>query len=193
MKKALVSAALMGACALATAKLPPLDDAAKAKAAEASARTAWQGKVDAYQLCKSQDKVAAHYRKTGGSAPRNGNAVGQAPTATPGAAPAAMTPTSAPATAAPAPAAAAAPAAPMTTAAAPATPAASTAGAAPAQNCADPGPFAYTPPEQKPLEAAGAHSPAGTASSPPNTRAPEATTGPAPTSPAGAAAPAPAK
>ena len=27
--------------------------------------------------------------------------------------------------------------------------------------CADPGPFAYTPPAQKPLEAAGAHSPPG--------------------------------
>lgn len=35
--------------------------------------------------------------------------------------------------------------------------------------CADPGPFAYTPPEAKPLESAGAHSPPGTASSPPNT------------------------
>jgi hypothetical protein len=35
--------------------------------------------------------------------------------------------------------------------------------------CADPGPFAYTPPAAKPLEAAGAHSPPGTASSPPNT------------------------
>ncbi len=40
--------------------------------------------------------------------------------------------------------------------------------------CADPGPFAYTPPEAKPLEAAGAHSPPGTASSPPNTTQPAA-------------------
>ncbi len=40
--------------------------------------------------------------------------------------------------------------------------------------CADPGPFAYTPPEVKPLEAAGAHSPPGTASSPPNTTQPAA-------------------
>ena len=37
--------------------------------------------------------------------------------------------------------------------------------------CADPGPFAYTPVAQKPLEAAGAHSPPGTASSPPSTNA----------------------
>jgi hypothetical protein len=35
--------------------------------------------------------------------------------------------------------------------------------------CTDPGPFAYTPPAEKPLESAGAHSPPGTASSPPNT------------------------
>ena len=53
-------------CAVAAsawAKLPPLNDEAKAKAAEAAAKTAHAGKVDAYQLCKSQDKVAAHYRK----------------------------------------------------------------------------------------------------------------------------------
>jgi hypothetical protein len=37
--------------------------------------------------------------------------------------------------------------------------------------CADPGPFAYAPPEQKPLEASGAHSPPATASSPPSVRA----------------------
>jgi hypothetical protein len=38
--------------------------------------------------------------------------------------------------------------------------------------CADPGPFAYTPPGQKPLEAAGAHSPPGKAVSPPSTNTP---------------------
>jgi hypothetical protein len=37
--------------------------------------------------------------------------------------------------------------------------------------CADPGPFAYAPPEQKPLETSGAHSPAANASSPPSVRA----------------------
>ena len=43
------------------AKLPPPSDEAKAKAAEAAAKTAHAGKVDAYQLCKSMDKVAAEY------------------------------------------------------------------------------------------------------------------------------------
>ena len=46
------------------AKLPALSDEAKAKAAEAAAKAAWSGKVDAYLSCKSQDKVAAHYYKT---------------------------------------------------------------------------------------------------------------------------------
>ncbi|NMM12141.1 MAG: hypothetical protein HHJ17_01175 [Rhodoferax sp.] len=46
------------------AKLPALSDEAKAKAAEAAAKAAWSGKVDAYLSCKSQDRVAAHYYKT---------------------------------------------------------------------------------------------------------------------------------
>lgn len=46
------------------AKLPAVSDEAKAKAAEASAKTAWSGKMDGYQLCKSQDKVVAHYKKS---------------------------------------------------------------------------------------------------------------------------------
>ncbi len=51
---------------------------------------------------------------------------------------------------------------------------------APAQGsvpCADPGPFAYTPPESKPLESAGAHSPPGNASSPHNSAVPDAASG----------------
>ena len=41
--------------------------------------------------------------------------------------------------------------------------------------CSDPGPFAYVPPEAaKPLEAAGAHSPATPATSPPNSAQPGA-------------------
>lgn len=43
--------------------------------------------------------------------------------------------------------------------------------------CADPGPFAYTPaaaPAAPPLEAAGAHSPAKTAATPPNSKTPAA-------------------
>jgi hypothetical protein len=47
--------------------------------------------------------------------------------------------------------------------------AAAAAGAPTPVGCADPGPFAYVPPTEKPLEASGAHSPAGNASSPPST------------------------
>lgn len=46
------------------AKLPALSDEAKAKAAEASAKTAWSGKVDGFLLCKYQDTTAGHYYKT---------------------------------------------------------------------------------------------------------------------------------
>ncbi len=46
------------------AKLPAPSDEAKAKAAEAAAKAAWSGKVDAYLSCKAQDKVAALYFKT---------------------------------------------------------------------------------------------------------------------------------
>ena len=46
----------------AVAKLPAPSDEAKAKAAEASAKTAHAGKVDAYKLCLSMDKVATGYR-----------------------------------------------------------------------------------------------------------------------------------
>ncbi len=54
--------------ASAWAKLPapvPLDDAGKAKAAETAAKTAWAGKVDGFQLCRSMEKVAAHTQKNG--------------------------------------------------------------------------------------------------------------------------------
>lgn len=42
-------------------KAPAPSDDAKAKAAEAAAKTAWNGKVEAYKLCKSMDATAAHY------------------------------------------------------------------------------------------------------------------------------------
>jgi hypothetical protein len=147
------TAAALAASGLALAKLPApqLDEAAQAKAAEAKAKAAWQGKVDAYQLCKVQDRIAARYK------------------------------TNHPAAAQPAPA---------TQAAKPATtPASSTQGAAtpvadigtapkiPA--CTDPGPFAYTPATQKPLETSGAHSPPGTATSPPSVKAESAKMTPA--------------
>lgn len=45
----------------ALAKLPPLSDEAKAKAAEAAAKTAHGNKVANFQLCKSQDRAAASH------------------------------------------------------------------------------------------------------------------------------------
>lgn len=55
---------LLSAAALAKLPAPAMDDAAKAKADEAKAKTAHTGKVDAYKLCLSMDRVAAHYFKT---------------------------------------------------------------------------------------------------------------------------------
>jgi hypothetical protein len=101
--------------ATAHAKLPAPSDEAKAKAAEAAAKTAWADKVGGYQLCQSMNRVADHYRKDHKDAP-----------------------------------------------AAVATPA-----------CADPG--AFVPPvPAAPLEAAGAHSPATMATSPPSSKTPAA-------------------
>ena len=48
----------------ALAKLPPLSDEAKAKAAETAAKTAWADKVGAFQLCRAMDRTAAYYRQT---------------------------------------------------------------------------------------------------------------------------------
>ena len=131
MNKLLTPAALalglsLGGAALAKLPAPAATPEAKAKAAETAARTAWSGKVEAYQLCQAQDKVVALYRSSAAAAGK------QLPPA-------------------------------------PATP-----------PCVDPGPFAYTPAEQKPIEASGAHSPPGTASSPPSTPQPAAAANPTP-------------
>jgi len=96
--------------------MPAPTDDAKAKAAEAAAKTAWSDKVSAFQLCQAQDRVAAKYRSVAMSSGK--------PTL-----------------------------APMTT-----------------PPCADPGPF-VSPMATKPLEASGAHSPPGTATSPPSNKA----------------------
>ena len=64
MKKTIFAIGMLALTASAWAKLPPPSDEAKAKAAEAAAKTAHTGKVDAYLLCKSQDKVAAHVQRT---------------------------------------------------------------------------------------------------------------------------------
>ena len=53
-----------GFSAAAVAKLPPLSDDAKAKAAEAAAKAAWGDKVAAFKLCQSMDRVAEQYRKS---------------------------------------------------------------------------------------------------------------------------------
>lgn len=55
----LLIAALVAAPVLA--KLPPLSDDAKAKAAEASAKTAWGNKVADFQLCNAMNRTAAKY------------------------------------------------------------------------------------------------------------------------------------
>ncbi len=68
------------------AKLPTPSDDAKAKAAEAAAKDAWSGKVDAYLSCKAQDKVAAHYYKTAKAANKETKpATAMPPCADPGA------------------------------------------------------------------------------------------------------------
>lgn len=66
MKRILLISLLLTASFGALAKLPApvLDDAAKAKADEAKAKTAHAGKVGAYKLCLSMDRTAAHYQKT---------------------------------------------------------------------------------------------------------------------------------
>lgn len=110
------SLALAFLAAPALAKLPPLSDEAKLKAAEAAARSAWTDKVGAYQLCQAMDRVSVSYRSSAAAA--------------------------------------------------------SAAAPSPTPPCGDPGPFVYTPaPAAKPLEAAGAHSPPQTATSPPSEKA----------------------
>jgi hypothetical protein len=64
MKRNLILVAALTLTTVALAKLPALSDEAKAKAAEAAAKTAWSGKVDAYQLCRAQDWVAAVFFKS---------------------------------------------------------------------------------------------------------------------------------
>lgn len=160
MKNLCIAAMLAVACGAGLAKIPTpvLDDAAKAKAAEAAAKAAWQAKLDVFQLCRVQDKVAAFYRRSAG-------ATAAASAARPASAPTAGT---APA----APVVAANPAVTGGTAAAPA-------GAPTPTPCADPGAFAFNKPSETPLETSGAHSPAGNAVSPPSVRANSAEMAPA--------------
>ncbi|PUE40037.1 hypothetical protein [Limnohabitans sp. Hippo3] len=66
MKKYLLVLSAMAISFSAAAKLPAPSEEAKAKAAEAAAKTAHGNKVADFQLCKSREKVAAHYYKTNG-------------------------------------------------------------------------------------------------------------------------------
>ena len=81
MKSFLLISLLLTASVGAMAKLPApvLDDAAKAKAEEAKAKTAHAGKVDGYKLCLSMDKVAASYQ----AAAKKAGKTASAPTDTP--------------------------------------------------------------------------------------------------------------
>ena len=120
MKKLMTLLVLAGVSGLVGAKLPPLSDEAKAKAAEAAAKAAYADKVGAYKLCEVQNKLAARYLAEAGKSVQP----------------------------------------------------------APTPACAEPGPFSYTP-AAKPIEAAGAHSPAATATGPPSTTVPQAASTPA--------------
>jgi hypothetical protein len=80
MKKAFIPAlALSLAAGAALAKLPPLSDEAKAKAAEAAAKTAHAGKLDSFLLCRSMERVAARYQADAKKAGKEA----KPPTATP--------------------------------------------------------------------------------------------------------------
>jgi len=132
MKKSLILCGLLAGIVAAPAAFarlpaPAATPEAKLKAAETAQKAAWSAKVDTYQLCQAQERVAAHVRDGLVAAGK------PVPTATP-------------------------------------TP-----------SCADPGPFAFAPPEEpKPIEASGAHSPAATATSPPSSNQTSAEQNPAP-------------
>lgn len=61
MKRLALLTAIALAAGAAVAKLPPLSDEAKAKAAEAAAKAAHGNKVADFQLCKSMNAIAAAY------------------------------------------------------------------------------------------------------------------------------------
>jgi hypothetical protein len=75
----LMAAALLLALGAVQAKLPAPSDEAKAKAADAAAKTAWSNKTADFQLCRAQERVAARFHA---EATKSGRAV-NAPTATP--------------------------------------------------------------------------------------------------------------
>jgi hypothetical protein len=60
--------ALSAGLAQAKIPVPPMDDAAKAKAEEAKAKAADAAKTEAEQLAKAQDRVVERYNKGQGKA-----------------------------------------------------------------------------------------------------------------------------
>ncbi len=123
MKKIILIAttALLAGAAFAKLPTPVLTDEAKAKAAEAAAKTAHGNKIADFQLCKSREATAAHYYKSAKAAGKETKPATDTPAcADPGAfvfpppaAPAAAAPAAPATTAAAAPAKPAAPAAPV--------------------------------------------------------------------------------
>ena len=99
MKKLIAFTLCTLASATAFATLPPLSPEAQAAADLAKAKTAYAGRVGAYELCQSQNKVADKYRVPGTPAPAACTA--PPPFVPPGAAAAAPAP-AAPTAAAPA-------------------------------------------------------------------------------------------
>lgn len=86
MKPLLTLSVLALAAAFAHAKLPPLSDDAKAKAAEAAAKAAHAGKVANYKLCLSMERVAVKYMADAKKAGKDVKpATATAPCADPGA------------------------------------------------------------------------------------------------------------
>lgn len=69
MKKIIAFTICSFASAIAFAALPPLTPEAQAAADLAKAKTAYAGRVGAYQLCQSMNKVADKYRVSGTPAP----------------------------------------------------------------------------------------------------------------------------
>ena len=86
MKTSLVLlSALLATTAFAKLPVAAPTDEAKAKAAEAAAKTAHGNKVEAFKLCKSMDKSAAHYFKASAAAKKDVKpAVAMPPCADPG-------------------------------------------------------------------------------------------------------------
>ncbi|QTN24444.1 hypothetical protein HZ992_05460 [Rhizobacter sp. AJA081-3] len=79
MRKLLIAVLGSVLAASAVAKLPPPSDEAKAKAAEAAAKTAHGGKVEAFLLCRSMERVAARYQADAAKAGKTVNKATETP------------------------------------------------------------------------------------------------------------------